>query len=115
MTSQFSKKAVKIDIGDGAAIPLKKDSGLFNAWWLTFFGAIGIITYLCVTQPEPYWRILTFLPDGIVVTFQVRFPDGPEGDAAREVLPVAARHSHDRLCTVGRTLQLPTSVALRIQ
>ena len=46
MTSQFSKKAVKIDIGDGAAIPLKKDSGLFNAWWLTFFGAIGIITYL---------------------------------------------------------------------
>jgi polar amino acid transport system permease protein len=71
MNPQFSKKPVKIDIGDGAAIPLKKDSGLFNAWWLTFFGAIGIIIYLCVTKPDPYWRILQFLPDGILVTFQV--------------------------------------------
>jgi polar amino acid transport system permease protein len=65
------KKIVKIDIGDGAAIPLKKDKGLFTAWWLTFFGAIGIIIYLCVVQPDPYWRILKFLPDGVLVTFQV--------------------------------------------
>ena len=71
MTPHTSKRTVKIDIGDGAAIPLKKDFGLFNAWWLTFFGAIGIIIYLCTTQPDPYWRILTFLPDGILVTFQV--------------------------------------------
>lgn len=49
----------------------QKDSGLFNAWWLTFFGAIGIIIYLCVTQPDPYWRVLKFLPDGVLVTFQV--------------------------------------------
>ncbi len=71
MTQKISKKEVKIDIGDGAAIPVKKDSGLFTAWWLTFFGAITIIVYLCTTKPEPYWRILTFLPDGIAVTFQV--------------------------------------------
>lgn len=71
MTQKIAKKEVKIDIGDGAAIPLRKDLGLFNAWWLTFFGAIGIIVYLCVTKPEPYWRILQFLPDGVLVTFQV--------------------------------------------
>jgi polar amino acid transport system permease protein len=71
MTPHTQNKPVKIDIGDGAAIPLKKDSGLFNAWWLTFFGAIGIIIYLCTTKPEPYWRILKFLPDGVLVTFQV--------------------------------------------
>ncbi|GAB6112374.1 amino acid ABC transporter permease [Desulfomicrobium salsuginis] len=71
MNQHFHKKAVKIDIGDGAAIPVKKDAGLFTAWWMTFFGAIAVIVYLCVTQPEPYWRVLKFLPDGVYVTFQV--------------------------------------------
>lgn len=71
MTYNTPKKEIKINIGDGAAIPLKKDTGLFNAWWLTFFGALGILTYLCVTKPDPYWRILRFLPDGVVVTFEV--------------------------------------------
>ena len=67
----MSQKQVKIDVGDGAAIPSKKDRGLFNAWWLSFIGAIAIICYLCLTQPDPYWRVLKFLPDGILVTFQV--------------------------------------------
>jgi len=67
----MSQKQVKIDVGDGAAIPSKKDRGLFNAWWLSFIGAIATICFLCVTQPDPYWRVLKFLPDGILVTFQV--------------------------------------------
>lgn len=71
MMQQGTQKIVKINIGDGAAIPCKKDRGLFTAWWLTFVGAIAIMTYLCVAAPEPYWEILTFLPDGILVTFQV--------------------------------------------
>ena len=69
MTQKYSQK--EIHIGDGAAIPRKKDAGLFNAWWLTFFGAVGTIIYLCVAEPDPYWRILQFLPDGVLVTFQV--------------------------------------------
>lgn len=40
------------------------------------------------------------------VTFEVRFPDGEDGDRAREVLPSAIAKSRDRLCTVGRTVQL---------
>jgi len=64
---------VKIEIGDGAAIPSHKDKGLFTAWWVSFFGAILLLAYLCFSRPDPYWRILTFLPDGIVVTFQVTF------------------------------------------
>jgi putative redox protein len=40
------------------------------------------------------------------VTFQVRFPDGEDGDRAREALPRAIAQSRDRLCTVGRTVQL---------
>ncbi len=40
------------------------------------------------------------------VTFRVRFPHGEEGDRAREALPRAVAQSRDRLCTVGRTVQL---------
>lgn len=46
----------------------------------------------------------------IDVTFRVSFPEGEEGDAARKVLPDAIRKSLDRLCTVSRTVMLPTDV-----
>ena len=46
----------------------------------------------------------------IAVTFRVTFPDGADGDAAREVLPQAVQRSHDRLCTVGRTVELGTPI-----
>ncbi|GAU09269.1 amino acid ABC transporter permease [Desulfoplanes formicivorans] len=67
----MSKKEVNIHVGDGAAIPSKKDRGLFSAWWISFIGAVAIIIYLCMTEPDPYLDILKFLPDGILVTFQV--------------------------------------------
>jgi putative redox protein len=40
------------------------------------------------------------------ITFDVRFPDGEDGDRAREALPRAIAQSRDRLCTVGRTVQV---------
>ncbi|MFC6706914.1 OsmC family protein [Flexivirga alba] len=46
----------------------------------------------------------------IDIRFQISFPEGEEGDAARKVLPDAIRKSHDRLCTVSRTVMLPTDV-----
>jgi len=60
-----------IDVGDGAAIPNKSDKGLVSAWWIAFIGAIGTLLFLVIFQPDPYRRILEFLPDGIVITFQV--------------------------------------------
>lgn len=51
----------------------------------------------------------------LAVTFRVEFPAGEIGDAAREVLPEAVQRSHDRLCTVGRTVELGTLVATRIE
>src|ERR1700745_1680856 len=51
----------------------------------------------------------------IVVTFRIRFPEGEDGDKARELLPVAGRESHYRLCTVSRTLELGTPIAARIE
>ena len=43
---------------------------------------------------------------GLRVSFDVVFPEGPEGDAARERLQGAIEMSRDRLCTVSRTVQL---------
>ncbi|GAB3079158.1 OsmC family protein [Micromonospora schwarzwaldensis] len=46
------------------------------------------------------------------VEFTVAFPEGPDGDRAREALPRSLRQSHDRLCTVSRTVQLGTPVTI---
>jgi putative redox protein len=51
----------------------------------------------------------------IVVTFRIKFPDGEQGDAARTLLPDAVHKSHDRLCTVSRTVELGTPIATRIE
>lgn len=47
----------------------------------------------------------------IQVTFDVSFPEGEGGDAAREILASAIQRSHDRLCTVSRTVELGTPVS----
>jgi polar amino acid transport system permease protein len=60
-----------ISVGDGPAIPLKKDVGLFTAWRIAFFGAITLVGYLIFFKPDPYRAIIAFLPDGILITFQV--------------------------------------------
>jgi polar amino acid transport system permease protein len=60
-----------IEVTDGAAIPSKKDSGLFSGWRIAFASAILILAYLALSRPDPYLRILKFIPDGILVTFEV--------------------------------------------
>ena len=49
----------------------------------------------------------------IVLTFSVTFPQGPDGDAAREIMPRAVRTSHDRTCTVSRTIEAGVPVTVR--
>ena len=44
------------------------------------------------------------------VRFSVTFPEGEAGDRAREMLPKAITMSHDRLCTVSRTVVLGTPI-----
>ena len=43
---------------------------------------------------------------GLKVTFEVTFPEGEDGDRAREMLPRALQQTRDRLCSVGRTVAL---------
>ena len=52
--------------------------------------------------------------ENIEVTYRLSFPAGDAGDQARAILPDAVQRSHDRLCTVSRTVELPTPVATRI-
>ena len=52
---------------------------------------------------------------GLLVTFRISFPDGEAGEAARVLLPDAVKKSHDRLCTVSRTVELGTPITTRIE
>jgi putative redox protein len=42
----------------------------------------------------------------LTVTYDVTFPEGDGGNAARDVLPRTLEQIQDRLCTVGRTVTL---------
>jgi len=52
--------------------------------------------------------------ENLAVTFEVRFPEGEAGDAARAVLPRTVALSHDKLCTVSRTVERGTPVKVTI-
>ncbi|MFI9832316.1 MAG: OsmC family peroxiredoxin [Streptomyces sp.] len=51
----------------------------------------------------------------LTVTFQVTFPDGEGADRARAILPRAVKTSHDRLCTVSRTVEIGTPVTATVE
>jgi polar amino acid transport system permease protein len=69
----MSEPTVSIEVSDGAAIPTRKDKGLVTAWLVSFFAAAVMLAYLLLFRPEPYLRLFKFLPDGILVTFEVTF------------------------------------------
>ena len=50
----------------------------------------------------------------LLLRFDVAFPQSEDGTAARERLPSALQHSHDRLCTVSRTVEVGTPVETRL-
>ena len=49
------------------------------------------------------------------VTFRIVFPGNEHGDAARALLPDVVKKSHDRLRTVGRTVEIATPIVTRIE
>lgn len=50
----------------------------------------------------------------LTVSFDIQFPEGPEGDEARALLPRTVKLSHDKLCTVSRTVELGIPVTSTI-
>ena len=51
----------------------------------------------------------------IEVTFTLAFPAGEDGDKARALLPEAMKISHERLCTVSRTVELGTPIGFALE
>jgi len=50
----------------------------------------------------------------IVAVFDVAFPQGDAGDKARALTPRLLKQSHDRLCTVSRTVEAGTPVRIEL-
>ncbi len=50
--------------------------------------------------------------EDITLNFQITFPEGAAGDAAREILPRVLKTAHDRTCTVSRTIEAGTPVTV---
>jgi putative redox protein len=49
--------------------------------------------------------------ENLEVEFDVAFPAGEQGDRARAIVPRLIRQSHDKLCTVTRTVEAGTPVS----
>jgi len=60
-----------INVTDGSLIPSKDEGGMLSAWNIAFFGAVGLLIALPLISPNPYLRILSFVPDGLIATFSV--------------------------------------------
>ncbi len=56
---------------EGASIPDPANKSIFQAWNIAFVLAVGSLILLCSLKPDPYWEVMKFVPDGLLVTFQV--------------------------------------------
>lgn len=54
---------------DSAAIP--RERNLLIAWWVAVVAALVFIVGATIFKPDPYWEIVKFIGDGLVITFQI--------------------------------------------
>jgi polar amino acid transport system permease protein len=52
-------------------IPGAEPSSRMDAWWWLVGLAVGITVLLLIIRPDPFWNILQFVQDGIVITVLV--------------------------------------------
>ena len=67
----MEQEQIHIEVSDGASIPDPKDKRIITAWSITFFGAVSLLIYLSVSQPDSTWSLLKLLPGGLLVTFKI--------------------------------------------
>ena len=118
-----NERGGELELGEG-------DDGAFSPVELLLAGIAGCtaidVDYITSKRAEAEAFTVTVEADkvrdeqgnrltDIVVRFAIAFPDSDGGDAAREVLPAAVQRSHDRLCTVSRTVEVGTPVTVEIE
>jgi polar amino acid transport system permease protein len=59
------------DVKELSRIPGAEPSARMDAWWWLVVLAIVAVALLAVVWPDPYWRIIAFVSDGIGVTIKV--------------------------------------------
>jgi uncharacterized OsmC-like protein len=127
---RLAKGHFRVTNSDGAVIEVgEHGSGLFTPTELLLVAiasCTGIdVDYITSKRAEPQDYAITMTAEKIRdekgnrlvdldVSFSMTFPEGQEGDAAREVLPSAIQRSHERLCTVGRTVEVGTPIRAHI-
>lgn len=114
----------------GATLTFGNDPGLFSSVELLLTAIAGCsgtdVDYITSKRAEPSsfelhvrgYKIRDEHANNrvtdITLSFDISFPEGEEGDAARGVLERAVQQSHDRLCSVSRTVELGTPIAVDI-
>ena len=63
------QNAPTIIVTEGPAV--SKDKGSLNAWLIVFVASVLILIALCLWRPDPYWKIMQFVPDGLLVTIGI--------------------------------------------
>ncbi len=66
-----TEQAPAIIVTEGPAMPNPREKSLLNAWSLSFLAAVLTLAGLCFYKPDPYWEVMKFVPDGLLVTFQI--------------------------------------------
>lgn len=56
---------------EGSVSVKVKEKGRFSAWLFSFLFAVLTLAGLCIYRPDPYWNVVLFVPDGLLITFQV--------------------------------------------
>lgn len=64
------KEPPVIAMTDGVLIPKNGNKPLVTSWRLTFFGAVILLTLLCVFKKDTYLNILLYTIKGIPTTFE---------------------------------------------
>ena len=49
---------------------VKRANGIDSWWWLVT-AVVGLVIFLAVFIPDPYWRIIRFVSDGLIITIGV--------------------------------------------
>ena len=57
--------------GGGLRLPDPPRRPVVNAWSLSLVGALAALVILCTFWPDPYLQILAFVPEGLLITFEV--------------------------------------------